>query len=526
MKNYLSKIKSNFNVQIITFSLIISQNYFFLWNKRFLLNPNYLFFNTLNLFILSLFLFFIVFKLINETKFSSAIKIILYSYILIKLIEIPFFYSNIITLNDLFKNFYLIFLENSLFIMFLKKITPFILSYFFFVYYLKNLEGFFKRFVLIFSIIFFLILCNSMVSRFIHFNKIELNDSLNIKNNNKVIWLVLDEFDPQIAFKKGNHLKNFQKLKENSFLLKNSYSPSSHTIESILSIFLSQDVKDIEYNNFKIFLINQNDKKTEFNYGNTFLKPLKEKNFNFQIISEVLPYCFMLNIEKNCRKNLSSYENYFDAIINTYTPLNYIIKLRDIYYFRNKDNWRSLNEINKKIKLKNEFYLSKKLEYDLEDFEREIESKKNFIFIHLFLPKEDTVASKHVEKFYDLKFDDNFKKYQLMLSYTDLIIKGVLDKIEKNQNSGNTLFIVSSDHWYRKLSDEPKPSLFIAKIINDNLKVHNEKEVMNIFIPDLILKFLENKVRSHNEINKLINSLEDINLDKIRNRLNDKILMK
>ena len=45
-------------------------------------------------------------------------------------------------------------------------------------------------------------------------------------------------------------------------------------------------------------------------------------------------------------------------------------------------------------------------------------------------------------------------------------------------------------------------------------------------IPDLILKFLENKVSSHNEINKLINSLEDINLDKIRNRLNNKILMK
>ena len=88
------------------------------------------------------------------------------------------------------------------------------------------------------------------------------------------------------------------------------------------------------------------------------------------------------------------------------------------------------------------------------------------------------------------------------------------------------MFIVSSDHWYRKLSNEPKPSLFIAKIINDNLKVQNEKEVMNIFIPDLILKFLENKVSSHNEINKLINSLEDINLDKIRNRLNNKILMK
>ena len=37
-------------------------------------------------------------------------------------------------------------------------------------------------------------------------------DNQNVVKNNKVIWLALDEFDPHIAFKKDNNLKNFLKI--------------------------------------------------------------------------------------------------------------------------------------------------------------------------------------------------------------------------------------------------------------------------------------------------------------------------
>ena len=99
--------------------------------------------------------------------------------------------------------------------------------------------------------------------------------------------------------------------------------------------------------------------------------------------------------------------------------------------------------------------------------------------IHLFLPKSNTIASGHVEKFYEIKINDGLEKYKLMLSYTDLIIKGIIDKIKDRKNE-KTMILITSDHWLRVASNDPKPPFF-AKILNDETKIINEK-VMNIFI--------------------------------------------
>ena len=37
------------------------------------------------------------------------------------------------------------------------------------------------------------------------------------------------------------------------------------------------------------------------------------------------------------------------------------------------------------------------------------------------------------------------------------------------------MLIISSDHWYRKLSKEVKPSLFISKIFNMIIKLNEKK---------------------------------------------------
>ena len=168
--------------------------------------------------------------------------------------------------------------------------------------------------------------------------------------------------------------------------------------------------------------------------------------------------------------------------------------------------------------MKNEFFLSKKLNFTLNDFENLINSSNNLTLIHLFLPKSDTIASEHVEKFYEIKINDGLEKYKLMLNYTDLIIRGIIEKIKDRKNE-KTMILITSDHWLRAASNDPKPSLFIAKILNDETKTINEKKVMNIFIPDLILNFLENKIETHSEINNYVNNLNDIDLSLIKNNL-------
>ena len=106
--------------------------------------------------------------------------------------------------------------------------------------------------------------------RYLNYDKIELK-SFNSSSEKKVVWIILDEFDPSLAFNDKNKLVNFDLFKEKSLFLSNSYSPASHTLESIPSIFMSRDVKEIKYLDNKIYLTdNLQNKEIIFNFSNTF----------------------------------------------------------------------------------------------------------------------------------------------------------------------------------------------------------------------------------------------------------------
>ena len=50
----------------------------------------------------------------------------------------------------------------------------------------------------------------------------------------------------------------------------------------------------------------------------------------------------MLKLEVNCIQNQAKQRNYFDAIISNFTPYNYIKKLKEKIYFKNrKDHFNS-----------------------------------------------------------------------------------------------------------------------------------------------------------------------------------------
>ena len=95
--------------------------------------------------------------------------------------------------------------------------------------------------------------------------------------------------------------------------------------------------------------------------------------------------------------------------------------------------------------------------------------------------------------------------------------------INKYDNK-DIMLILSLDHWYRELSKDIKPSLLVTKIFNDKQKIVNDKKVMNIFIPDLILKYLDSEINNHSDIDKFVNSLDNIDTNLIRNNLNEEKL--
>ena len=59
--------------------------------------------------------------------------------------------------------------------------------------------------------------------RYYNYEKVDLT-SYNNSSQKKLFGWYFDEFDPSIAFTNINQLINFEKLKENSILIENSYS--------------------------------------------------------------------------------------------------------------------------------------------------------------------------------------------------------------------------------------------------------------------------------------------------------------
>ena len=58
----------------------------------------------------------------------------------------------------------------------------------------------------------------------------------------------------------------------------------------------------------------------------------------------------------------------------------------------------------------------------------------------------------------------------MMLNYTDLIMKGINELIDKYSYK-DIMLIISSDHWYRKLSEDINLSLFILKFLKMTRKL-------------------------------------------------------
>ena len=213
---------------------------------------------------------------------------------------------------------------------------------------------------------------------------------------------------------------------------------------------MSRDVKDIKYLNNKIYLKdNLQNKEINFNFSNTFLSDLNQNYLKFNLYSEF--YHIVLYLDwKNCEENKNKFSNYFDGLFILF-PLAYIYKFNEKLRKFEKYNLTNIQKFNEKYKIDKNFILNKKLKFNIESLERELKSDINFTFIHLFLPKEDVEESKYVKKFYNLNSNKDYENYLMMLNYTDLIIKGINELIDKFSDK-DIMLIVSSDHWYRKLS--------------------------------------------------------------------------
>ena len=509
-----SKLKSY--VLIVSFSLILTEFYFFNWKTQFFVSNGYLIFNSLFLFIFSIFLFsifYFIYSKINLVLSEQLIKIIdtfLITFILFKLIQIPFFQANIIEFKTLIAILLSkIFTKNLFFLVsILKILLPFSIIFFSIFFLNKRYLEIVINFIISFSFVlsFFMILDISKRLKSTFYDNLDMSNS---NNNRKVIWILLDEYDPSyINNEYGLKLENIKKIVNNSLIHHRTFAPSDSTIYSAPSTLMKTQIKDLFFEDFRMKVLDNNNNKIDFSIRNTIFKTVLDNKFSFQIFSEALPYCTMLRIKNNCEKNYNDPKFYFDSIKSSFVPFNYFTKIKEIL---NKRSNFSITRLNNH-KIKNEkIFLSKDLNIDINQFKKILDTKDNLLYFHLFLPHTNNqgrlVSSKHVRDEFNMNAYTDLEKYLIKLKYTDMVLKEIYNILDKN-NDNEILLLLTSDHWRR--IDSPKnakPSLFVAKIFGDNQNYQLENDILNLFIPDLIMAFLKKEIRSHKEIKLFLKNL-------------------
>ena len=518
------------NLLIFSSSLIVVEFYYFVNASKTFLDRTYFIGNIFSLFLFTTVLFIFLKLLFRKLKFSNKISIYLeiffLTFIYYKLIQIPFFLANIIPLKEIIASLFKIILSSKYFslIPILKLSTLFVfVNLMIFIFYKKG-RAFLINFTFSSSLIFlFVIFLNLITEKPKNIDAITLKKNDFTINKRQVVWVLFDEYDPSyINNRKFNiTLPVMQKLLKNSFVHNQSYSPSNSTDISMVSIFMN--IKPIEFKyktegSIKITLTDQNKNKKDFNFQNTFLKNLEENKFDFKIISEVYPYCYLLGLKQNCEKDYSKFINFFDSIKFIFFPTHYFESLIELSKSRNQFDIIKLNDFKKDS---SEIIFSKYLNFTKKNFEQTLDTNTDLVFLHLYLPhvakgeKFSSTMFAHVRDFFMMDVKNDNEEYLLNLRYTDFIIEEILGKIESIDDK-KVMLILSSDHWRRNISRViPKPSLFLAKINDDEEKFKYNKKNMNIFIPKLISLFLEQKINSHRDIYEFMRNEKTIEVTDI-----------
>jgi hypothetical protein len=505
--NHTNFSKKNHSLLIVCISVIFTEFYYFNWGSRALISNDYLLLNALILLLFSLTFFFFIFEIlkkikkrIDEKKYNLLIITFL-TFVYFKIIQIPFFLANSIHLKSLvyigLKKIFTV--QFYPILPFLKIIIPFILLFFLILILFKKYNKIILNFIISFSLIFLVFVMNDIYKRINHLNNIFLNKNTTT-NNRQVIWFILDEYDPEyINYKKyGLKLNHIKEIMNVSLIHKNSFSPSSSTLHSVPSILMKTNTKGSKIIDYQLNIINTDNDLIKFEFKNTIFNKIYNNKLNFNIISEVLPYCAMLKLNTNCSEYANRKMFFFDGIKNTYLPIEYLNKISEMIAKKEKFQIETINQIND---FKNsDIFLSSKLKIDLQEFEKIINQNNNLVFFHLFVPHTKTSSSKYIrKKFNNIYPTNDDEEYLLNLKFTDILINKILNKINDNDKK-DIMLILSSDHWRRSRSPEAQPSLLLIKIKSDNNKIEIFKQNSNIYIYDIINKYLSKKINFHKDI--------------------------
>ena len=515
--------------KIIGFSGITTSSYYFWLSSSFLIDYNQFIFQNIFLLFFSIVFFYFSFHFLKKfflqnIFFTEIINILITTWVLVITIKTLFYLANVTTLPDFIRDNVLSY-EESLF----NRLIVFTIPYIFTLLFIILSKKYISKVQLLISslgfVLIFLITFNIISEIIFKYNIQKFPTQNNLATNHlnkKVIWIIFDEFDPEIAFSKKNKkiMKNFNKIKDDSIYVPNYFSTAKNTLYAMSSTLINKPIEKL-FIKKRIIFIDDGQGVTPFVYKNSLFKKLQNKGFNFKILSSVFPYCYhlQLNYDQCISISMSGYSKFnpqfYAGCLHVFSPL------------KKFNRFLELSKNNEKI-TKNDFILTQDTETILnlkpkikeeqltkfdegvitfEHFNEALSSNKNLVFLHIFLPHLGKEGDNFSQKIFETNVSGYENQYLLNLKATDLVLGKILNNIDKLVDDKH-LLILSSDHWFRNkdlTTDKSYPALLLLKISNENQYLLNNKKISSTSINEIIHHFLDSNVDTHNKLNQLLN---------------------
>ena len=151
-------------------------------------------------------------------------------------------------------------------------------------------------------------------------------------------------------------------------------------------------------------------------------------------------------------------------------------------------------------------------------FKNNLNNSTNLDFYHIYAPhihglfrNVNVLTLSYIKDLLNQTPSNEDEDYLMNLKYVDLIVNKISKSINESSKE-DVLLIISSDHWRRGDSrKQAKPSFFLSKIKNDNKNFVIQKSRNNLFIGDVIFKYLKGEVTNHSDISLNIKNRELFN---------------
>ena len=477
------------------------------------------------LFFFSIIFFLIYFSLVEflEKKISfnlaKLIKVFFCTWLFVQIIKSIFVLPNIILLPDFVEKFFFLkkIISEESFLRLIRFFIPYLICFLIVVKF-PTIKFKILRFAKILGYVFFIIVLYDLTEKSLANSYKENKIISNYENNRKVLIFLLDEFDPGIAFSNKNlkFMNNFNSLIEQAFTHSKMYAPAKWTIESVPSILLGKQTKGFIIKDYKYFMKTNDNDLIEWNYKNSLFGKVHNMGINSAVVTSVLNYCEVLRGLNYCRSPSSFY--WFLGISEIFSivkKLKAFDGLFKINLFDKKktkiNNYPEINQID-------EYSFKKNIDINdidgnniikINELDDLIKKNENHLyFIHANIPHPPYDYAKDIFK---IQSKNDKLNYLINLKLSDIVLKKIIEIFKEYEND-KYMYLFISDHWHRigenKKSRDYYPSLFIAKMSDDNTKIQSSKHSSMYHLGDLIIKFFEGKIESNSDIKNFLEKKE------------------